>query len=154
MRVNLNPKRKGKIGELIAIRKLTELGFDVYDNIVDDKGIDLIIRNEYKGKVKHKDIQVKYSRFYEKFELYWFGINKSTFQPNEKLYFLFVIDENKIFIIPSLDLSRILEKVRADKKGNWKLTVKLIDNWVIKSKKGKQDINIDKYLNNFSQLKK
>jgi len=30
--MDLNPKRKGKIGELIAIRKLTELGFDVYDN--------------------------------------------------------------------------------------------------------------------------
>jgi len=152
--MDLNPKRKGKIGELIAIRKLTELGFDVYDNIVDDRGIDLIIRNEHKRIINHKDIQVKFSRFYEKFDLYWFGINKSTFSPNEKLYLLFVLDENRIFVIPSLDLFQILKDVRVDNKGNWKITITLKDNWMIKSKKGKPNINIEKYLNNFSQLRK
>lgn len=152
--MNLNPKRKGKIGELIAIRKLTELGFDVYDNIVDDREIDLIIRNEYKGSINHKDIQVKFSRLYKQFDLYWFGINKSTFQPNDKLYLFFVLDENRIFIIPSLELFQILKDVRTDKKGNWKITIILKDNWIIKSKKGKADINIEKYLNNFSQLRK
>lgn len=70
----LNPKRKGKIGELIATRKLIELGFDVYDNIVDDRGIDLIIRNENKNVINHKDIQVKFSKFYETGSLYWFDI--------------------------------------------------------------------------------
>ncbi|MGC9049153.1 MAG: hypothetical protein ACP5IX_02970 [Patescibacteria group bacterium] len=152
--MNLNPKRKGKIGELIATRKLTELGFDVYDNIVDDRGIDLIIRNEYKGSINHKDIQVKFSRFYEKFDLYWFGINKPTFRPNDKLYLLFVLDENRIFVIPSIELFQILKNVRVDKRGNWKITIMLKDNWVIKSKKGKANINIEKYLNNFSQLRK
>ena len=149
----LNPKRKGKIGELIAIRKLTELGFDVYDNIVDDRGIDLIVRNEKKGSISYKDIQVKFSKFYDKFDLYWFGISKSTFFPSEKLYLLFVLDENRIFVIPSLELSKILRNVRTDKKGNWKITITLKDNWVIKSRK-KTDVNIEKYLNNFSQLRK
>jgi len=130
--MELNPKRKGKIGELIATRKLTELGFDVYDNIVDDRGIDLIIRNENKDIVNHKDIQVKFSKFYDKFDLYWFGIGKSTFLPSEKLYLLFVLDENRIFVIPSLDLFQILKNVRVDKKGNWKITITLKDNWVIK----------------------
>ena len=149
----LSPKRKGKIGELIAIRKLTELGFDVYDNIVDDRGIDLIVRNEKKGTINHKDIQVKFSKFYDKFDLYWFGISKSTFSPSEKLYVLFVLDENRIFVIPSLELSKILKNVRTDKKGNWKITITMKDNWVIRRRK-KASVSIERYLNNFSQLRK
>ena len=149
----LNPKRKGKIGELIAIRKLTELGFDVYDNIVDDRGIDLIIRNENKSNVNHKDIQIKISKFYDKFDLYWFGMSKSTFSPSEKLYVLFVLDENRIFVIPSLELSKILKNVRTDKKGNWKITITMKDNWVIRRRK-KASVSIERYLNNFSQLRK
>lgn len=149
----LNPKRKGKIGELIAIRKLTELGFDVYDNIVDDRGIDLIIRNENKGNVNHKDIQIKFSKLYDKLDLYWFGINKSTFSPSKKLYVLFVLDENRIFVIPSLELFRILKNVRTDKRGNWKITIILRDNWTIRCRK-KTSVVIEKYLNNFSQLRK
>jgi len=58
--MTLNPKRKDKIGELIAIRKLIELGFDVYDNIIDDRGIDLVLRNKKKGDISHKDIQIKF----------------------------------------------------------------------------------------------
>ena len=149
----LNPKRKGKIGELIAIRKLTELGFDVYDNIVDDRGIDLIVRNEKKGDINHKDIQIKFSKFYDKFDLYWFGMNKSTFSPSDKLYVLFVLDENRIFVVPSLELFKILKNVRTDKKGNWKITITLKDNWVIRCRK-KSSVSIEKYLNNFSQLRK
>ena len=149
----LNHKRKGKIGELIAIRKLTELGFDVYDNIVDDRGIDLIIRNENKSNVNHKDIQIKFSKFYDKFDLYWFGMSKSTFSPSEKLYVLFVLDENRIFVIPSLELSKILKNVRTDKKGNWKITITMKDNWVIRRRK-KASVSIERYLNNFSQLRK
>jgi len=149
----LNSKRKGKIGELIAIRKLTELGFDVYDNIVDDRGIDLIIRNENKGNIDHKDIQIKFSKFYDKLNLYWFGISKSTFYPSEKLYVLFVLDENRIFVIPSLELFRILKNVRTDKKGNWKITINLRDNWIIRCRR-KTNVVIERYLNNFSQLRK
>jgi len=149
----LSPKRKGKIGELIAIRKLTELGFDVYDNIVDDRGIDLIVRNEKKGDINHKDIQIKFSKFYDKFDLYWFGMNKSTFSPSDKLYVLFVLDENRIFVVPSLELFKILKNVRTDKKGNWKITITLKDNWVIRCRK-KSSVSIEKYLNNFSQLRK
>ena len=149
----LSPKRKGKIGELIAIRKLTELGFDVYDNIVDDRGIDLIVRNEKKGDINHKDIQIKFSKFYDKFDLYWFGMNKSTFSPSDKLYVLFVLDENRIFVIPSLELSKILKNVRTDKKGNWKITITMKDNWVIRRRK-KASVSIERYLNNFSQLRK
>ena len=149
----LSPKRKGKIGELIAIRKLTELGFDVYDNIVDDRGIDLIVRNEKKGDINHKDIQIKFSKFYDKFDLYWFGMNKSTFSPSDKLYVLFVFDENRIFVVPSLELFKILKNVRTDKKGNWKITITLKDNWVIRCRK-KSSVSIEKYLNNFSQLRK
>jgi hypothetical protein len=70
------------------------------------------------------------------------------------LYLLFVLDENRIFIIPSLELFQILKNVRVDNKGNWKITITLKDNWVIKCSRKKVDANIEKYLNNFSQLRK
>lgn len=151
--MKLSPKRKGKIGELIIIKKLTESGFDVYDNIVDDKGIDLIVRNESKRKIAHKDVQVKYSKLYEKGNLYWFGISKSTFKQSKKLYILFVLDENRIFVFPSFVLAKILKNVYADKKGNWKVVIKQEDNWVIRSKTKVKNIIIDTYLNNFKLLR-
>jgi len=151
--MKLNPKRKGKIGELIVTKKLTELGFDVYDNIVDDRGIDLIIRNESKNQIIHKDIQVKYSKKYEVGELYWFGIGQSTFKPSKKLYILFVLDENRIFVFPSIELSKILKNVSSDKKGNWKIVIKQEDNWVMKTKSKNKDITIDVFLNNFKLLR-
>ena len=55
----LSGQKRGKIGELIAIKKLIESGFDVYDNLVDDMGIDAIVRIETKDGIHHKDISCK-----------------------------------------------------------------------------------------------
>jgi len=151
--VELSGQRRGKIGETIAIKKLMELGFDVYDNIVDDIGIDLIVRTEAKDAIKHKDIQVKHSKYYEKHNYFWFGIGKSTFKSYEKLFFMFVLDEHRIFIIPSRDMKKFLQNVWTDKKGNWKIVIQQKENWNILCKRGKENINIEKYLNNFQQLK-
>lgn len=148
----LSGQRRGKIGEVIAVKKLIEQGFDVYDNIVDDRGIDLIIRNEKRGKIEHKDLQVKHSKYYPKHNYYWFGIGKATFNAHKGLYLMFILDEYKIFVIPSMEMKRFLKKVWTDKKGNWKIVIQQRENWMILCKKGKKNINIEKYLNNFVQL--
>jgi len=151
--MELSGRRRGKIGETIAIKQLIERGFDVYDNIVDDRGIDLILRNENKANVQHKDVQIKHSKFYHKSNDFWFGIGKSTFKPTKSLYFMFVLDENRIFVIPSIELAKFLKRVWTDKSGNWKIIIKLKENWVVVAKKGSHDVNIERYLNNFSQLR-
>jgi len=46
-----------------------------------------------------------------------------------------VLDENRIFVIPSLELFKILRSVRTDEKSNWKITITLQDNWIIKCRK-------------------
>lgn len=149
----LSGKRRGTVGELIITKKLIELGFDVYDNIVDDRGIDLIIRNDSKGKIFHKDLQVKHSKYYPKHNYYWFGLSKATYKPYNRLFLAFVIDEHKMFIIPSARLNEFLKKVWTDKKGNWKIVIQQKDNWELMCKSGKKNINIEIYLNNFSQLR-
>lgn len=152
--INLSGQRRGKIGEVIVVKKLIELGFDVYDNIVDDKGIDLIIRIEKKDNIIHKDVQIKHSKHYVASDDWWFGISKSTFFPRSNLYFFFVLDENRIFVIPSLELKDFLKDMHADKKGNWKIIIKYKMNWVFIARKGKEPIRIDRYLNNFGLLPK
>ncbi|MEM7817726.1 MAG: hypothetical protein QXL81_02815 [Candidatus Aenigmatarchaeota archaeon] len=149
--VELSKKRKGKIGELIITKKLLDMGFDVYDNIVDDKGIDIIVRNEIHGKIKHNDIQVKHSKHYEQQDLYWFGLSASTFRPYSNLYIAFVLDENRIFVIPSIVLQKFRKQIPVDKQGNYKITIKQRENWGLVLKR-KKPLNIDKYLNNFKQL--
>lgn len=149
----LSGRRRGKIGEVISVKKLIELGFDTYDNIVDDRGIDLIVRNEARGRIEHKDVQIKHSKYYQKHNYYWFGIGKATFKAHKKLYLMFVLDENRIFVIPSMQMKKFLKNVWTDKKGNWKIVIQQKDNWVILCKKGKRNINIERYLNNFAQLR-
>jgi|SRR3989338_1321637 len=152
--MELSGARRGRVGELIVTKKLIEIGFDVYDNIVDDRGIDLIIRIDSKGSVNHKDVQVKHSKFYEKHNYFWFGISKSTFRAYNGLYLAFVLDEHRIFVIPSLDIKKHIKNIWTDKNGNWKIVIQQKDNWKILTKKGKDDIPIEKYLNNFPQLRK
>jgi hypothetical protein len=148
----LSGQRRGKIGEVIAIKKLIELGFDVYDNIVDDRGIDLIVRLESKDKISHKDIQVKHSKFYPAHNYYWFGISRQSFKAHKELYFMFILDEHRVFLIPSIVMKILIKDMWTDKKGNWKIVIQQKENWEMLRRKGVGGFNIEKYLNNFSQL--
>lgn len=150
--VELTKQRRGKVGELIVTSVLIKKGYDVYDSIIDDRGIDIIVRVEKGNKVFHKDIQVKHSKYYEKSMDYFFGISKSTFVARSNYYFAFVLDKDKIFIIPSNFIKTNWDSMWQDKSGNLKIIIKPSENYMWLCKKGKKNIVIDKYLNNFSQL--
>jgi hypothetical protein len=51
--------RNGKSSELIVAGELLRYGLDVYLPLVDDRAIDMIVRQPMLGAVKHYDIQVK-----------------------------------------------------------------------------------------------
>jgi hypothetical protein len=49
----------GKRQEYVVIAELPRRGFDVYQMLVDDQGIDYIICREKDGKLEYLDIQIK-----------------------------------------------------------------------------------------------
>ena len=49
----------GKRQEFAAIAKLLSLGFDVYETMVDDQGIDCVIRIPRDNDLRYLDIQIK-----------------------------------------------------------------------------------------------
>lgn len=49
----------GKRQEYVAIAELLRRGFDVYQTLVDDQGIDCIIRQDAQGEPCYIDIQIK-----------------------------------------------------------------------------------------------
>jgi hypothetical protein len=51
--------RSGSATELLVAAELLRLGVDVYRPLVDDVGVDLLVRSNCEGRVKHYDIQVK-----------------------------------------------------------------------------------------------
>lgn len=49
----------GKRQEYVVIAELLRRGFDVYQTLVDDQGIDCVIRREKDGKLEYLEIQIK-----------------------------------------------------------------------------------------------
>jgi len=41
----MNKIKKGRYGEYVVILKLLEKGFEVYPSLVDDRGVDIVVRN-------------------------------------------------------------------------------------------------------------
>lgn len=102
----------GRIGELLMQAEFIKNGFDVFSTEVDDKGVDLVVKNEHG---EYFDIQVKTSN-----QTYVF-MRKEVFKPRTNLYVaLLILDkkENQFFIlIPSLDFkNKLLPTFLVDKK--------------------------------------
>ena len=100
----------GKQQEYVAIAKLLELKLDVYVPIVDDKGIDCIIRrgdNDYieiQIKARSADCNPKESGKFAGLKI---------LEPRENYYFLFYSEKAKTYwIIPSLELVCKASKVK------------------------------------------
>lgn len=53
---------QGKAAELHVISRLLNAGMDCYQTIVDDKGIDAIIRIEHSSGARYFDVQIKSSQ--------------------------------------------------------------------------------------------
>lgn len=94
----MNKIKKGRYGEYSIILKLLERGFEVYPSLVDDRGIDLVIRNP---NGSYLEIQVK-SVWSEKFPQ-WFGVQtKSDTGLVRDNFFIICLDQMKTtWIFPS-----------------------------------------------------
>ncbi len=92
----------GKRQEYMAVAELLRRGFDVYMTLVDDQGIDCIVRlNEH----TYIDIQIKARSRDAK---QWNFFAAMTFKPRRNPYFIFYTEKNgSYWIIPSNDLTKL-----------------------------------------------
>ncbi len=92
----------GKRQEYIVIAELLRRGFDVYATLVDDQGIDCIVR--LNGK-KYLDIQIKAR---SKVAKQWNFFAAMSFIPRQNYWFIFYTEMNNTFwILPSFDVSTL-----------------------------------------------
>ena len=92
----------GKCQEYSAIAELLKHGFDVYTTLVDDQGIDCVVRL---GNKKYLDIQIK-ARSKEAKQ--WNLFAGMSFDVEENYYFIFYIEKtNSFWVIPSEDVKKL-----------------------------------------------
>lgn len=156
--INLTMKtgHKEVIGETIAKLVLFKNGYNVYSRFLDVDAIDMIIRNTKNNKVSYNEIQIKYSKYYEKEKKYFFSIRKPSFEPRIKYYFMFICgNEDIIFMIPSLTLNNWIDKmIYAENYIKWQIYIQQKeDKWYFITQSKYENIDISKYLNNFEILK-
>lgn len=108
----------GKRQEYFAIAELLKKGFDVYQTLVDDQGIDCIIRI---NSGKYLDIQIKASSKDASQPYNFGGIN---LKPRDNYFFIFYIEKiDKFYIIPSLDFDILWKKTKKEGKHKGKYNV-------------------------------
>jgi len=147
---------EGIIGERKAVGKLLELGYQAFEKTIDADAIDLVVRCKKGRNILFREIQVKYSKYYEKSKNYWFAINASTFEKRVNYFFMFICgDENKIFIIASEKMKDFLKRMLWHERGKkWMIyIIERKNKWYFRTKSGNDNIDITEYLNEFDQLK-
>jgi len=95
----------GKRQEYIVIAELLKRGFDVYQTLVDDQGIDCIIRRDVNGELSYIDVQIKARsrQAGERSHGHWPAIR---IQRRENYFFIFFSEPlRRYWIIPSVDLA-------------------------------------------------
>lgn len=107
----------GKRQEYSAVAELLKRGFDVYMTLVDDQGIDCIVRLD---SDRYVDIQIKArSRTAKNWNLF----AAMTFEPRENLFFIFYTEANETYwTIPSLELINLCSQNK-DGKNKGKRTM-------------------------------
>ena len=99
----------GKRQEYSVIAELLKRGFDVYMTLVDDQGIDCIVRLDER---RYLDIQIK-ARSKDAQEGNRFAA--MSFEPRSNFYFIFYTETNNTYwTIPSIELESLCSK---NKKG-------------------------------------
>ncbi len=135
----------GKRQEYSVVAELLKRGFDVYMTLVDDQGIDCIIRLDNK---RYLDVQIKAR---SKDAQQWNFFAAMSFQPRENFYFIFYTEKNNTFwIIPSKDAEELGIKNKSGKNaGKISLTLP-------KTEKGDKARKFEKYKNDrgFNLLRK
>lgn len=109
----------GKRQEYSVIAELLKRGFDVYMTLVDDQGIDCIVRLDEK---RYVDLQIKAR---SKDAKQWNYFASMFFEPRENLYFIFYTEKNNTFwTIPSIELFTYCLTIKSGKhKGKMHLSL-------------------------------
>ncbi len=109
-------KSFGERYEYVAISELLKKGYDVYKTLVDDQGIDCIIRKAMCGKYVYVDLQIKArSKNCVPYDAGRFA-GMDIKDPGDNYLFLFYsewLDET--WIIPSLDLIKLSSRNKGGK---------------------------------------
>ena len=136
----------GKRHEYIAVAKLLRENFDVYMTLVDDQGIDCVIRLNEKT---YLDIQIKARSDNAKHPGYF--ANLKIPNPRKNYYFMFYSEPaDHYWIIPSLDLVKLAHRQKGGKhKGVY--TAILVTR--LKSGDISYQQKYDKYMDNFEILR-
>ena len=114
----------GKRQEFIAIAELLKRGHDVYQTLVDDQGIDCIIRKVISNVPTYVDLQIKArsSDAQIKHAGRWAALSI----PNPRRNYLFMFYSEPLetyWIVPSLDLTRSLAYQNKSGKNEGKYTI-------------------------------
>jgi hypothetical protein len=92
----------GKRQEYSVVAELLKLGFDVYMTLVDDQGIDCVVRLDANH---YADVQIKAR---SKEALQWSTFAAMNFESRPNLFFIFYTEKNETFwTIPSEELVRL-----------------------------------------------
>ncbi|MGH7801892.1 MAG: hypothetical protein ACREOW_14920 [Thermodesulfobacteriota bacterium] len=123
----------GKRHEYIAIAELLKRGFDVYMTLVDDQGIDCILRLD---ENKYVDVQIKAR---SKKAEQWNFFAAMFFKPRKNFYFIFYTEKNGYFwVMPSEDVAELAHRNKSgSNKGGYSLYLPKNENgrnWSIFSK--------------------
>ena len=99
-----NSKSFGERYEYRAISELLENGYDVYKTLVDDQGIDCVIRKDIGNSPKYIDMQIKARSRNPKYPATFSAMDIKNPRPNYA--FMFYSEQlNEFWIIPSMELS-------------------------------------------------
>ncbi len=131
----------GKRQEYSVVAQLLRRGFDVYMTLVDDQGIDCVVRLD---EHRYLDIQIK-ARSSDAKQWNFFAAMSFRVRPN--LYFIFYTERNDSYwVMPSQELDQIGVKNKTGKNAG-KVSLALP-----KSDQGAKQGRFAKYLNAFQLL--
>ncbi|KUK10378.1 MAG: Uncharacterized protein XD50_1349 [Clostridia bacterium 41_269] len=107
----------GKRQEYVVIAELLRRGFDVYQTLVDDQGIDCIIRQERGGELRYLDIQIKArSKECSSKDVGRFAA-MNIIDPRPNYFFIFYSEQtNTYWVVPSEDLVKLAYRNKTGKK--------------------------------------
>jgi hypothetical protein len=114
----------GRWAECRVFAELVKRGFDLYTPLVDDKGIDCIVRKEEEGKVCYLEIQIKARSRGVKHP---FRFARLKIKPRKNYFFIFFTEEDGNFwIIPSEDLVKLAKRNKSGvNKGTYTIDLRV-----------------------------
>jgi hypothetical protein len=100
----------GKRQEYSVVAELLRRNFDVYMTLVDDQGIDCVVRLD---AAHYVDVQIKAR---SKDAKKWSTFAAMDFEPRPNLFFIFYTEKNEtLWTIPSPELARLCRQNRSGK---------------------------------------